>query len=238
MRNALYIFKRELGSYFEQPLAYFALTMFLGMVAIFSLWFHDLLLSGVASMRVPFFWMATMLLLLAPAITMRSIAEERRTGSIEMLLTLPVSPTEVVVGKWMAALFLLLCGLALTLTYPVALSLLSTLDWGPVLGGYLGLGLMAGAFAAIGVAASTTSQNQIVSFLIATSVTLIPFALGYFLSIVPGESLAWVQYLTFEYHFSNLAKGVIDSRSVVFYCSIVVVALQTSSTLLHSRRLS
>lgn len=237
MRNTMTIFWRELSCLFGQPLAAISLGVFVATVAVFSLYFGDLLLSGVATMSTPFFWMAVAFLMLAPAVTMRTLAEEQRTGTIEMLMTLPVSATQVVTGKWLASTVLMLVGLLLMIGYPVALSQYAELDWGPVMGGFFGLALMGGAFCAIGLAASSLTDNQIVAFMVAFLVCMVPFSLGFFLPIVPAGWVPVVQYFTFEYHFANLAKGVLDSRSVVFYLSVVALFLRVAVTMLERRRL-
>jgi ABC-2 type transport system permease protein len=236
--NVVAIFRREMRGFFGHPLAYIALTVFLLMFAAFSLWFDDVLAAGVASMSGPFFWIAACFLFLVPAVRMRSIAEERRTGSLEMLATLPLTPTEVVVGKWLAAVALIAVALGLTATWPLALGHLGHLDAGPVFGGYLGLLLLGSAFAAIGIFASAVTENQVIAFLLAILVCVLPYALGFFLPLVPGNLVPFVQYLTFEYHFANLAKGVIDARSLVFYGSACLVGLRMAVLVLENRRLS
>ena len=114
---------------------------------------------------------------------------------------------------------------------------LGELDWGPVIGGYLGLALLGGALAAIGIAASASTKNQVVSFLLAFAVSVVPFAMGYVLSSVPVDILPVVQYISFDYHFSNLAKGIIDSRNIIFYGSVVAMALHVAVFQLEQRRL-
>ena len=238
MRPILAIYRRELGSYFDTSLAYIIIPVFLVLVGGFSLFFQDIFSTGVASMRTVFFWSAVFFLLLTPAVTMRLFAEEKRTGSIEMLVTLPVGEGALVLGKYCASLTLMTLALALTLTYPVSLSLLGELDWGPVIGGYIGMFFLGAAFSAIGTASSALTSNQIVSFLVALMVCLVPFASGYALTRVPAELLPLVQYISFEYHFNNLARGVIDTRDVVFYVSVVALFLHLAVWSLERRRLS
>ncbi len=238
MQNVWAIFKRELVGYFGSPLAYIVLTLFLGLLAMFTLWMSDILQGGVATMRVPFFWTSVSFLFLIPAITMRLVAEEQRSGSIEMLVTLPVSPLQVVTGKWLAAVALVAVALVLTLSYPGAVAILGDLDWGPAVGGYLGLLLMGAAFAAIGVATSALTDNQIVAFLLALVFCALPWVVGMALARVPAAWVPLVQYLTFDYHFANLARGVIDTRSLFFYGGVILGSLQIAATLLKHRRLS
>ena len=225
MQNVIAILRRELADFFGHPLAYIVITLFLGMFGLLSLWFNDVLTGRIATMAGPFFWVALTLLFLAPAITMRLLAEERRTGSLEMVSTLPLTSTELVTGKWLAAVVVIALALALTITWPIALSILGDLDWGPVLGGYFGLLLLGSAFAAIGVATSSLTENQVVAFLIAFAICLVPWLTGTGLDLVPPAWVPVVQYLTFEYHYANLARGVLDTRSLVFFASVVVVVI-------------
>lgn len=238
MRAVLAIYRRELSSYFDTSLAYIVIPVFLALVGGFSLFFQDILATGVATMRTVFFWSAVFFLLLIPAVTMRLFAEEKRTGSIEMLVTLPVDESAMVLGKYLASLTLMTLALALTVTYPATLASLGELDWGPVIGGYVGMFLLGAAFTAIGTAASALTSNQIVSFLVALLVCLVPFASGYALTKVPAVILPVVQYISFEYHFNNLARGVIDTRDLIFYGSVVALFLHLAVWSLERRRLA
>ena len=232
------IFIRELRAYFDGVLALLIIPIFLGMVGVFSLFFQDIFAAGFIDLRSVFFWMALFFLLLIPALTMRSFAEEKRTGTIEMLATLPISKEQLVIGKFLSALVVVGMALLLSLTYPLSLARLGDLDWGVVVGGYLGLFFMGAALTAIGIAMSASTKNQVTAFLAALTIGLLPFATGYALGRVPVEILPVVQYLTFEYHFSTLAKGIIDTRSLIFYGSIVAVFLHFAVFQLEQRRLS
>ena len=238
MRNVLAIFQREFSGYFNSALAYIIVPVFLALVGGFSLFFQDIFAQGVASMRTVFFWCAVFFLLLIPAVTMRLFAEEQRTGSIELLVTMPISEAEMVLGKYLAALLLMTLALGLTITYPISMAQYGALDWGPVFGGYLGLFLLGASFTAIGTAASAVTRNQVVAFLIALVICMVPFVSGYGLSRVPAAALPLVQYLSFEYHFNNLARGVIDSRNVLYYGSVIALFLHLAVFNLERRRLS
>lgn len=238
MGNVLAIFRREFWSAFDAPLAYIAVTVFLVLVGGFSLFFQDLLSSGVASLRPMFFWSAVFYLLLIPAVTMRLFAEERRSGTLELLVTMPVSEGEIVAGKFLSALALMGVALALTATYPLTLATLGDLDAGAVAGGYIGLFLLGAALCAIGTAASAYTTNQVVAFLVALLIGTVPFATGFALDRVPAAALPLVQYLSFDYHFNNLARGVVDTRDVVFYLSVVALSLHLAVFGLERRRLS
>jgi ABC-2 type transport system permease protein len=238
MKNILAIFRRELSSYFDSALAYIVIPAFLGLVGGFTLYFQDMFAAPTVSMRNIFFWCAVCFLLLIPAVTMRLFAEERRSGSLELLVTLPVSEAEVVTGKYLAALSLIAVALLLTATYPLTLASMGELDPGPVAGGYLGLLLLGAALTAIGTAASAFTSNQIVAFLVALLLCVLPFATGFALAEVPASVLPLVQYLSFETHFNNLARGVIDSRDLVFYLSVSGLFLHLAVFGLERRRLS
>jgi len=237
MRNVLVIFEREFIAYFNGALAYIIIPVFLLMVGAFSLYFRDVFDLEIVTMRPIYFWCSLSFLLLIPALTMRAFAEELRTGSYEMLSSLPISPEQMVLGKYLAALALMTIALALTLTYPYTLSQVGDLDIGPVLGGYLGLFMLGAAFCAIGVAASASTQSQVIAFVIALLVGLVPFALGYALSAAPGSLLPLLQHLSFDYHFSQMAKGIIDTRQLIYYGSVIALFLHFAVFQLRRRRL-
>lgn len=231
------IAQREFSAYFGQPLAYIVLLLFVGLLALPNLVLGDILSATHAEMRSVFFWIAAGFTFFVPAITMRLIAEERRTGSIEILSTLPIHPRQIILGKWLAAVAMVSVALCLTLTYPIALSMLGELDWGPVLGGYFGLLLMGATFAAIGLATSAVSRFQLVSFLMATVICGLPWAFGFVLGSFSAEWVNTVQYLTFNYHFNNLAIGTLDSRSLIFFFSVIAISLEIAAFALQRRRL-
>lgn len=237
MLNVLAVFRRELSSSFDSPLAYIVVPVFLGLVATFALWFQDIFAQGVVSLRTFFFWASLFFVVLVPAVTMRLFAEERRTGSLELLVTLPLSDLQVVMGKYLSALALLAVALLLTASYPVSMAILGDLDWGPVFGGYLGLLLLGAALCGIGTAASALTSNQMVAFLLAMVLCLLPFATGFFLHKVPAALLPVVQYLTFDYHFNNLARGVLDSRDLVYFLSVAATGLAVAVLALRHGRL-
>lgn len=236
--HVLAIFGREIAALFGRPLAWLVLTLFLSLLAAGSLWIDDVLATGVATLDGAFFWMACTFVFVVPAVTMRLVAEEKRSGSLELLATLPVTSTEIVVGKWLAAVFLVAVALATSFSWPIALAMLGDLDWGPVAGGYLGLLFMGAGFAAIGTFTSSLTDSQVMAFLLSFVACLVPFAMGLLLGLVPGDWLPLVQYLTFEYHFANLARGVLDTRSLVFFGAVAVAGLEGARFMLERRRLS
>ena len=238
MRVVLAIFRREFASYFNSPLAYIAVPVFLCLVGLCSLVYNDIFDAGLAHMRMVFFWTAMFFVLLVPALTMRLFAEENRTGSLEILATLPVTEGQLVLGKYLAAVALIGFSLLLTLSYPLTMSHLGNLDWGPVLGGYLGLALLGASYAAIGTAVSTATSNQIVAFLVGVLLCFISYMTGLFLHRVPAGILPIVQYLSFDYHFSGLSRGVLDTRNLVFYGTVIMASLHVAVFSLEQRRLS
>jgi ABC-2 type transport system permease protein len=256
MSNVTAILRRELGAYFDAPLAYFAVPVYAVLVGAFALWFDDLFATGLASLRGVFFWGALFLVLLVPAVTMRLLAEERRTGSLELLVTLPLRDEEIVLGKYLAAVVVVLVAVATLLPYAFVVAWLGAptsadadaprllrmftdtgLDWGPTLCGYAGLLLLGAALAAIGTAASSLTSNQIVAFLLALLLSVLPFVLGFFLESVPVGLLPLAQFVAFQPHVDNLARGVLDTRDLVFWGGLCGLALHTAVYSLERRRL-
>lgn len=257
MRNVFAIARRELGAYFDSPLAYVIVPIYVVMVGGFALWFDDVFSAGVVSLRGVFFWSALFLVLLVPAITMRLFSEEYRTGSIEMLTTLPIREEELVIGKFLAATALVAVGVFCTLSYPITLAVLgvpdsvmsdspfvvrlvneSGLDFGEAACGYLGLLLLGAALAGIGTGISALTQSQIVAFLGALVVSLFPFLLEMFLDKVPADWVPLAQYLSLDYHFDNLARGVLDTRDLVYYAGVTALGLHVAVYALERRRLA
>jgi ABC-2 type transport system permease protein len=236
--NVLVLFRRELGGLFGQPLAAIVLGLFLALFGAATLVLDDVFAGGVASMRRPFEWIAACFLFLVPAITMRLLAEEKRSGSLELLSTFPVESWEIVVGKWLAATALVALALGLTVPWPIVLAFYGHLDAGPVIGGYLGLLLIGAAYAAIGVFASSLGESQVVAFLLAFVACLSPWAIWWGLGLIPGDLVPFAQYLTFGWHFSNLARGVLDTRSLVFGAGVIILGLRGAILSLELRRLS
>ena len=230
MHNVLSIARREMKSYFDSPIAYIVMVSFL-LVAGW-MFFSVLFLMGRADMRGFFapspFSPAMLLVILAPAVTMRLLAEERKSGTLELLTTMPISDAEVILGKFLAAVGLIGCALALTIVYGLTVSALGPLDWGPVLGGYLGLFLFASAMISIGLLCSTLTDNQIVAFIvgfIACAVLYFVFWLQFF---VPQTIAPAVEFISTSSHLENMARGVVDSRDVLYFLSLICGALLLS----------
>ncbi len=234
MKNTWLIARRELASYFTSPIAYAVTAVFL-VVAGYLFWVI-LYYSREATMRYLFYNVTTLLLLVGPALTMRLVAEERRTGTIELLLTSPVRDGEVIAGKFLAALGLWALMLAMTLVYPVLLKLLGNPDLGPVASGYLGLLLAGGAVLALGVIASTVTSNQVIAALVAFGLSLLLWLTDALQGIASGSLGSFFSYLSMSTHFYDFAKGVIDTRDVIFFVSLIFGALFVATRLLEARR--
>lgn len=234
MHNALTIARKELGTFFNSPIAYIVIT-FLLLISGY-LFFQQVFKIGEATLR-DFFGLTPMILtFIVPAVTMRLLAEEKRSGTFHLLITMPVEDWEVVVGKFLAALVVMLLGVVLTLAYPITLSQFGDLDWGAVTGGYLGLVLLNAAYIAIGVMASSWTSDQVVAFIIAFFITFALYLFGKLIPLMPSSIAPIVEYLSLDAHFTNISKGVIDSRDLVYYLSLTVGCLLLATQSLGSRR--
>ncbi len=228
------ITKREIRTYFNSPVAYIVVTVFMLISGYF--FFNTLFIEKQAEMR-GFFSIAPMLFaFIAPAITMRLIAEEKGSGTLEMLITMPLRDWEVVLGKFLAAMFLLIVLVVMTMAYGVTLSLIGPLDKGPAIGGYLGLLLMGGSYVAIGVMASAFTKNQIVAFIIGFGISFSLYLFGHIVQLVPQSIQPLVAFLGTNGHFESIGRGVIDTRDLFYYLSIMVVSLSIATTTLESRK--
>lgn len=214
--------KRELRAYFDSPAAYVVLTVFL----LITGWFFatSLFLENVASLRSVFDIVPFIFLFFIPAITMSTFAEERRSGTLELLLTMPVRDWQVIAGKLLSVSLILVATVALTGIYAITIATLGDLDFGATVGGYLGILLFGIAAGAIGIFASSLTRNQIVAFILGFAIIFLLFLFDKVTQFVPGSLGAVLQYLGIEYHYRNLLRGVIDSRDVLYYVSMTLFA--------------
>ena len=234
MNAALTIAKREIRTYFNSPIAYIVVTVF--MLLAGYLFFGSLFIEQQAELRSYFNLMPLLLSFIVPAMAMRLIAEEKGSGSLEMLITMPVRDWQVIVGKFLGGMTLLATLVGLTIFYAVTVALGGPLDRGPAIGGYLGVLLMGGAYMAIGVMASTFSRNQIVAFIIAFAISFALFLFYRLVQFVPEPLQPLLAYLSIESHFEAISRGVSDSRDVVYYLSVMVVSLVIATVSLESRK--
>ena len=227
--------KREFLAYFNSPVAYIVVSLFLLLVGVLF-WITFFAPPAALTMRNFFNIASLVLLFYAPAVTMRLLAEERGTGTLEVLTTMPVRDIEIVVGKYLAALGLLAVTLLLTTPYAFTLSSLGDIDTGPIWGGYVGLLLIGAAYVAVGLLFSSLTQHQMVAFFGALIVCLLFFFLDKFVAFFSAGASSVVEYLSFDFHFQSIARGVVDTRDVVFFFSIIGLSLVAAYASLESRR--
>jgi ABC-2 type transport system permease protein len=247
------IFKKEMRLYFTSPVAWVIMTMFLLIAGYFfySIFAFYTLASMQSAMnpqmarelnvtdsvlRPLFSNVSVILLLLMPLITMRLFSEERRSGTIELLLTYPVRDGAVLVGKYLAALALYAIMLALTLLYPGIVLYFARVEWGPLLTGYLGLLLMGATFLAVGIFASSLTENQIVAAITTFGTLLLLWVVGWSAEYVGGPWGRVLSHLSILEHFDTFARGVLDTKDVIFYLNVTIVALFLTLRSLETRR--
>ncbi len=244
MRSVGAIFRRELRGYFATPVAYVFIVIFLVMTGIFSFYVGSFFERGQADLRAFFTFHPWLYLFLLPAIGMRLWAEERRSGTIELLLSLPISLAEAILGKFLAAWAF--TAIALFLTFPMWLtvSYLGDPDHGVIAAGYLGSLMMAGAYLAISSCFSAVTKNQVVAFVVAVVVCFLftvagaPMVLDFFADWAPGIILEAISSFSFITHFSSIVEGVIDVRDVIFFGSLIAFWLFANGVVVELKKAS
>ena len=236
MQNITVILKKEFRSYFNSPIAYIFITFFLGISA--WLFFQNFFLVNQAEMRGFFGLMPWIFLFFIPAVTMKLWSEEKKIGTIEILMTLPIRDYEVVVGKFLASFALLAVTVLLTLVIPFSVMSLGNPDVGTLIAGYIGLLLMGGAYIAIGFFASTLTENQIIAFIIGIVVCLVLLLIGedFVLFKTPNWLFPIFSYLGLGAHYSSILRGVLDSRDIIYYLSLIGFFLYLSTLAVESRK--
>jgi ABC-2 type transport system permease protein len=238
MRQIWTISNRELQSFFDSLMAYIMIIAFLGFSGFFTWLFgSDIFFVKQASLQAFFGIAYWTLFFFIPALTMRQFAEENRAGTIELLMTKPVNDWQVVIGKFMSTFILILIALALTLPYYITVASLGPIDHGAVLTGYLGLILMSAAYISIGLFTSSLSNNQIVSYLLALFIgiffqiifSLLSSNFGGFV----GEAL---NFMSVSSHFDSISRGVIDSRDIIYFLSLIFLGLILTEANLARKR--
>ena len=231
MKHINIILRKELRAYFDSPIAYIFIIIFLLLTGIYFV--SNLFLQNASTLKTLFEATPVLLLFFAPAITMRLISEEKKTGTYEILSTKPLKAGEIIVGKFSAAFLLVCLALAPTLFYLLTIAILGSVDVGPVVGGYAGLLLLGAAFIAIGVLGSTLSENQIVSFIFGFVILLMLFGIGKVLIYLPMKMVPAVEYISVDHHISAFARGVLDTRDVVYFLSLIILSLLAASILVE-----
>ena len=242
LASVLAITKRETVSYFSSPVAYVFLVIFLLLTGFFTFTVGNFFERGEASMAAFFAWHPWLYLVLVPAIGMRLWSEERRSGTIEFLLTMPINPWEAIVGKFLSSWLFLAIGLALTFPVVLTVNWLGNPDNGQIAAGYLGSFFLAGAYLAIAGMTSALTRNQVVAFILAVVLCLFLILAGFnpvtdlltrWASPAVIETVAAFSVMT---HFDGFQKGVIDSRDLLFFLSVTGFALFATALIIRNRR--
>lgn len=240
MRQIWIVCKRELNSFFDSLLAYIMIVAFLGFSGFFTwLYGRDVFFIKQASLNSFFDVAYWTLFFFIPALTMRLIAEEKNSGTLEMLLTKPVSDWQLVMGKYLSTLLLILISLALTIPYYITIARIGPVDHGAVLTGYLGLILMSAAYISIGVFTSSITNNQIIAFLLALLIGIFFHLLfGLLARNFPGLLGNVLNYLSIDTHYNSVTRGVIDTRDIIYFASVILTGLFCSELVLSKRNIS
>lgn len=236
MNPTLIVTKREFKSNFDSPIGYVVIALTLAGVGFFV--FRDYWTINRATLYPLFTWIPwAFTFFVIPAITMRLFSEEKRTGTLELLITMPIRDREVVIGKYLATLGVIGVMLALTLTYPISIGYLtSALDWGPILTGYVGLLLHASAGIAIGLFFSSITENQIIAFMLTAVVLMFLFALDYLGAAVGGTIGEIISFMSFQRRLAPFGRGLVDLRHVFYFLSMTAFFLLLTIRQLESRK--
>jgi ABC-2 type transport system permease protein len=225
--NVAAIYKREMRSYFSTPLAYVFIVIFLMLAGIFTFYLGGFLARAQADLEPFFTWHPWLYLFLAPALGMRLWAEERKTGTFELLMTLPVSMVDAVLGKFLAAWSVM--GISLALTFPIwiTVNLLGDPDNGVIIAGYLGSLLLSGAYLAVSACISSTTRNQVIAFVVSVAACFtflllgFPLILDFFRPWLPEAVISFLASLGFLQHFESIVRGVVDFRDVIYFITFI-----------------
>jgi ABC-2 type transport system permease protein len=237
MRNVFTIFRRELAGYFATPLAYVFIVIFLAMAGVLTFFVGGFFERGQADLQPFFTFHPWLYVVLIPALSMRLWAEERKSGTIELFLTLPIRMTEAVVGKFLAAWCF--AGIALALTFPfwITVNFLGRPDNGVILASYIASWLMAGAMLAVGACVSATTKNQVIAFIVTAALAFVftvsgsTIVLGLFQPWAPEWLIRGITQMSFLGHFGAITRGVIDLRDLVYFLSIMIAFLGANAIL-------
>jgi ABC-2 type transport system permease protein len=237
MRNILTICRRELAGYFAAPLAYVFIVIFLVLAGVLTFFVGDFFERGQADLQSFFTFHPWLYLVLVPAVSMRLWAEERKSGTIELFLTLPIRLTEAVIGKFLAAWIFVGITLALTFPFWLTVRFLGQPDTGVILASYLGSWLMAGAILAIGAAVSAATRNQVIAFVVTATIVFVliaagtPTVLGLFQGWAPQGVIRTVAGASLSGHFTAITRGVLDLRDLIYFLSLIIAFLGANAVL-------
>lgn len=218
---AIIITKRELKSYFTSPIAYIVTGLFLIISGV--LFFSTFFLQGRADLRQFFGNLPLLLSFFIPALTMRIFAEEKRVGSIETLMTLPVTEIDVVLGKTLASFFGTLIMIAPTLFYVLTAEIFGSPDYGPIIGGYIGSIFLCACFTSIGIFATSITKNQIIAFFTGFIICIVLTLIDSFLIFLPTSIVKFLNYISANAHFNSISRGIIDTRDLLYFISTTAI---------------
>ena len=238
MNHVVSIFKKELRSYFSSPIGFVFIIFYLLVSNAFFFFVQDFFRQGQVTMRGYFAAMPWVFLFFVPAITMRLWAEEKKMGTVELLLTMPMKEWEIVAGKFLAAFAFLAITLLFSISIPASLMYLGNPDFGVIIGSYVGALFLGSAYLAIGLYISSLTENQVVAFIISLAVIFVLLLIG----IAPvwlnalGPIVAVCEYVSLLSHFNNVTRGVIDSRDVIYYASVIALFLYLNIKNIEARK--
>ena len=224
---------REFKDYFISPIAYIVISLFLIVTGWF--FFSTFFIFGRADLRDFFSLLPITFSFIIPAITMRLFSEEKNTGSYETLLTMPVSFIDIALGKFFAAVLFTIVMLVPTISYPVFISFIGEIDPGPVIGGYLGAIFLAAAYCTLGLLASSLTRNQIIAFIIGCALCFILTILDRLLFFMPPKIISVMKFIGANSHFSNISKGIIDSRDILYFISVIFISIFLTYIVMHEK---
>lgn len=236
MRNTTTITLKEFKSYLSSPMAYVVIGIFLVLTGVFFATSPDTLME--TSINGFLGSGSILLLLLASVLTMRLLAEERKMGTLELLLTAPVRDSELILGKFLGSLSILIVMLALTFYYPILLMLFGDPDMGPIATGYLGLLLLGGTALAVGIFASSLTSSQIVAAVVAGGILFALYFIGMAASFLPEAPGQFLSFFSLSYYFPDFMRGIIDTRGIIYYLSITALFLFLAIRSLENSRWS
>ena len=237
MHSIITIYKKELRSFFTSPMAYIFLVVFALVNGYFFT--NTFFLYNQSDMRALFGIVPLVYLFFIPAVSMGLISREKSLGTIEIISTLPVRERDIVLGKYLAGLTLILVALFSTIIHYITLyNVGTTVDHGAVFTGYLGLALLGGVYTSVGVFASSLTENQVIAFIVGIAIVLAFFLMDKLLFFVPASMAVIIQYLSTEFHLSNISRGVIDTRNLIYFGSVIGFFLSMTTRILESRKWS
>ncbi len=235
MNNVKAIYTRELKTFFTSPMGYIFLVIFSVINGYFFT--NTFFLYGQSDMRALFGIVPLVFLFFIPAITMGLISRERNTGTMEVISSMPVRDIEFVTGKYLAGLTLIVVGLVFSLVHFITLLAVGTnIDVGAAVCGYIGLILVGAFYAAIGTFSSSLTENQVVAFIIGIAIVIVFFLMDKMLMFVPGSMTGMIQYMSVDFHFSNIARGVIDTRNLIYFGTMIAFFLALTVRVLEMRK--